>query len=104
MEVVQVVCCDFVRMANSKSLAAKWERLPRVRQRFRQCVPWLRLHLDADGTTALPKSTVSFKQNADILSCMLQTSGLQKQSVGELRTEASQGCPIACLSLLEFHP
>ena len=95
----EVVCCDCVRMVK---LASKWERLPRVRQRFRKCVPWLRLHLDVDGKTAIPCCTISFKANADIVSCMLQTTGLQKQTVGELKTQASQGA--ACLSLLYFNP
>ena len=69
-------------------LAQKWERLVRVRNRFRNGLPWLKLHLSDDGKTPMPATTKSFQNNAEILSVLLQTTGLQKQPVKYLRKQA----------------
>jgi hypothetical protein len=71
-----------------KALSSKWERLPRVRQRFRRSADWLKLALAVDGKSKIVACTKSMKANADILSCMLQTHGLERQGVPYLKKEA----------------
>ena len=71
-------------------LASKWERLERVRARFRQGQPWLKLQMSADALRYLLATTKSFQQNAEILSCILQSTGLESQKLGPLTKQARQ--------------
>ena len=74
-------------------LATKWERLVRVRARFRQGLPWLKFAKSAENDYDLPATTKSFQYNAEVLSCLLQTSRLAAVKLGPLTKQA--GCEIS---------
>ena len=74
----------------AKGLAKKWETVARVRNRFRNGQDWLKLKIGGDGTTRVAACATSFRQNAEIVSCMLQTSGLEKQGLPALTKQVGQ--------------
>ncbi|CAE7518808.1 unnamed protein product [Symbiodinium necroappetens] len=73
----------------AKGLAKKWETVACVRNRFRNGQDWLKLKIGGDGTTRVAACATSFRQNAEIVSCMLQTSGLEKQGLPALTKQVA---------------
>ena len=67
-------------------LASSWERIERVRRRFRKSQPWLRFPEDADGEP-VPISTKSLAYNVEVLSTYFSHVGLRTDKVMTLTKE-----------------
>ena len=68
-------------------LASRWERIARVRSRFRRGVSWLKYAKGAKNDDIV-QCTPSLSCNYEILATALETCGLKLQSVKALEKEA----------------
>ena len=68
-------------------LAPKWEKISRIRRRFRHGNPWLRFPKGAEGDDIV-RSTDSISSNYEVLLVMFQCHGLKLQGVHSLKREA----------------
>lgn len=68
-------------------LAPKWERISRVRSRFRKCKPWLRFPQDDDGDDII-QSTKSLAFNHEVLRVVFEVLGLKCATIKSLKREA----------------
>ena len=71
----------------ARTLASKRENVARVRNRFRSGQDWLKMKIGGDGKTKVAACAASFRLNAEIVSCVLQTSGLQKLGLKALTAQ-----------------
>ncbi|CAE7469940.1 unnamed protein product, partial [Symbiodinium microadriaticum] len=69
--------------------AQQWEKISRVRTRFRKQQGWLRWDHDDEGEKVIA-STKSLQYNAEIISAILLVNGLQKFTVKTLRKEVRE--------------
>ena len=73
-------------------LAHRWERIGRVRSRFRRNSPWLKFAKGQKGHDVV-QCTASLACNFEVLATALETCGLQLQSVKALEKEVG-GFPL----------
>ena len=68
-------------------LSAKWEKIDRVRSRFRRGAGWLKFAKGDEGDDIV-QCTPSLSCNFEVLSVALETCGLKLQSTKALKREA----------------